>query len=90
MSEHHAQVACDRHGPQPETFVCQHLVQTLTDRVPRGFFCSDGVPPSAWCGVCDASLTAAGGAWTPQLERAAGVKLLCAVCYSEVKRLNGL
>jgi len=31
-------VNCDEHDTQPETFVCQHVVQSLRDRIPRGFF----------------------------------------------------
>ena len=85
-------VQCDRHGEQQETFVCQHVVETLRDRVPRGFFWSstpDNPRGDAWCSACNAVLDAAGGAWNEEAEAAAHIQILCGVCYDEAKRLNG-
>lgn len=84
-------VECERHGPQPETFVCQHIVQTLRDRKPRGFFWADTPDPrpDAWCTECNDRVQRAGGQWTPEAERAAKIKLLCGSCYDEAKALNG-
>jgi hypothetical protein len=82
-------VQCDKHGLQDETFVCQHIVATLVDGVPRGFHWanSDRSRPDAWCSRCNE--TSNGGDWTPETERAAGVKLLCGACYDAAKALNG-
>lgn len=33
-------VHCEEHGPQPEAFVCQHIVKGLVQRNPVGFFWS--------------------------------------------------
>jgi hypothetical protein len=85
-------VACERHGPQPETFVCQHIVQTLRDRRPVGFYWStesQSARPDAWCSACNERVDAAGGEWTPEAEAAAGVSVLCATCYDEAKALAG-
>ena len=85
-------VECERHGEQQETFVCQHIVQSLVDGRGRGFFwstaTSENQRPDAWCSECNHTLELA-GEWTPEAERKAGVKLLCGACYDEVKRLNG-
>jgi hypothetical protein len=85
-------VECAEHGAQPATYVCQHLLQTLRDSEPRGFFCADDGSeyPDAWCRECEQMLVAAGGEWTEDLGKAAGVGLLCAPCYCRVRKLNGL
>jgi hypothetical protein len=64
-------VECPEHGAQPATYVCQHLLQTLRDSKPRGFFCAnDGSEyPDAWCHECEQMLVAAGGEWTEDLGR---------------------
>jgi hypothetical protein len=86
-------VECVRHGPQQETFVCQHIVHTLADGQPRGFFWStaarDNPRPNAWCTECNRTLELAGD-WTAEAEQKAGVTLLCGACYDEAKQLNGL
>jgi len=85
-------VECHQHGSQPETFVCEHVVQSLRDGVPRGFHWSDAAENErgdAWCSACNERLQAAGGEWTPEAERFANVKLLCGGCYDQAKRLNG-
>jgi hypothetical protein len=86
-------IACAEHGSQPETFVCDHILQTLRDRRPRGFIFdpdSDQEYPDAWCRECDEMLHASGGEWTDELGTAAHVRLLCARCYLAAKALNGL
>ena len=85
-------VRCSEHGEQEETFVCQHIVETLRDGVARGFFWSsiqtDITQPDALCSACYATVMAAGGDWTPQAEAAAGVRLLCGACYDRAKAIN--
>jgi hypothetical protein len=77
---------------QEETFVCQHLVQTLRDAQPRGFFWANPSSqrrPDAWCTTCNERVAAAGGEWSASVLDEARVKLLCASCYDEVACLNG-
>ncbi len=86
-----SKVHCEVHGPQQETFVCQHIVQSLRDRRPVGFFCargSESTRPNAWCASCNELVRQAGGEWTPEVLVIAGVKLLCGACYDEAKALN--
>jgi hypothetical protein len=85
-------VTCPVHGVQDETFVCQHIVQTLLDGVARGFHWSgegQSARPHAWCSSCNAVLEEAGWEWTREAEEFAHVKLLCGRCYDDAKCLNG-
>lgn len=83
-------VRCSEHGEQEETFVCQHIVETLRDGMPRGFFWSIArdVPRPDACSACNDTVAAAGGDWTPEAEAAAGVRLLCGACYDRAKAIN--
>jgi hypothetical protein len=86
-------VQCPTHGAQARTYVCQHIIQTLRDRQPRGFFYGGDAPTDrgdAWCAACDAMLTSSGGDWHEEIEAKAGISLLCAACYDEAKCINGL
>ena len=42
-------ISCDIHGDQEETFVCQHLVDSLHTRKPVGFYCASEPRGDAWC-----------------------------------------
>ena len=78
---------------QPAAYVCQHLLQSVRDLKPRGFVYDDRNQsdyPDAWCDECDGMLAAGGREWTDDLGEAAGVSLLCASCYSRIRKLNGL
>ena len=84
-------VTCYVHGPQAETFVCQHVVQTLRDGVRRGFFWaydSDQHRPDAWCSECNSRVAATGGEWTEEVVALAKVSLLCGACYDAAKAIN--
>jgi hypothetical protein len=84
---------CNRQGEQDETFVCQHVVLSLVDRIPRGFFWasdSDQQRPDAWCADCNERVAASGGDWTPEVLQHVHVRLLCAGCYDEAKILNAV
>ncbi|GDY26276.1 hypothetical protein AHAT_21660 [Agarivorans sp. Toyoura001] len=77
-------VECSIHGLQQETFVCQHIVQTVKDGVPRGFWWAndpDNQRPNAWCSACEMKVQETGGEWTEESESFAGVSLLCGACY---------
>ena len=85
-------VTCSTHGTQPQTFVCQHILQSLRDRKPVGFFWSTEDPhadrPDAWCATCNEVVRRTGGDWTPEAEKLAGVTLLCGKCYDSARALN--
>ena len=84
-------VACPKHGPQPKACVCGHVLHSLHDLQPRGFFYSvdtDQEYPDAWCRECDDRLRGAGGAWTDELEKLSDIRLVCASCYQTAKTLN--
>jgi hypothetical protein len=86
-------VECAEHGLQGKTYVCQHILVTLHDRQPRGFCfdeASKAAYPDAWCEACNTMTKENGGQWTDELEQVAQIKLICAGCYLEAKRLNGL
>ena len=82
---------CARHGQQPETFVCQHLVESLRtgERVgmcwPRD---SDQERPDAWCLACEQRRDEGGGGWTDETLESLKVTLLCGACYDQTKAHN--
>lgn len=91
MSEEGKFIECDKHGKQQETFVCQHIVQTILDGKIRGFWSagdSDNPRPDAWCSECDANYQASGGVWNDENEAFAGIKIICGACYDQAKEIN--
>lgn len=85
------QVECGEHGSQDATFVCQHIVESVRDGEPRGFWRArdPGNPrPDAWCSACEEKVQATNGEWTDESEAFAGVKLLCGACYDTARALN--
>ena len=92
MNEENKRVECGKHGTRYPAYVCQHL--NLQTRV--GFyepFASDpGVTYSddelnAWCDACDEVLLRV-GEWNDESEAFAKIKLVCDVCYFDMKELN--
>lgn len=84
-------VHCDEHGEQEATFVCQHIVQTLADHEPRGFFWSGSSTqsrPDAWCSKCETLREQSGGEWTDAVMEHVKIRLLCGACYDLAKKLN--
>jgi hypothetical protein len=86
MSDLTEPVECETHGTSHATFVCQHLA--------RGegleFFYDDNPDdprPDAWCGECDEVMMEDDG-WNEENEKSAGITLLCASCYDEVRGRN--
>lgn len=91
MSPNYKVIHCIEHGEQQATFVCQHIVQTLRDTVPRGFWTSDNPDnprPDAWCDACEARVQETGGEWDDESEAFAGVSLLCGACYDRAVAIN--
>jgi hypothetical protein len=84
-------INCSRHGVQPETFVCQHIVQSLRTRVSVGFFWPADASeprPDAWCSECETRVAQTGGEWIGEAAAGLGAAVLCASCYDEAKALN--
>ena len=83
-------ITCSVHGLQEETFVCQHIVESLSTGIPVGFNWppdQDKPRPDAWCAACERARIEAGGDWTPEVEKKLGVKLLCGACYDYAKSI---
>jgi hypothetical protein len=89
MSES-TKVKCATHGWQEESFVCQHIAQSLRTGVPVGFHWPAGATsphPDAWCSSCEAARIAAGGEWTSEVEEELSIKVLCGACYERAKSI---
>ena len=84
-------IKCSVHGEQDETFVCQHIVETLHTGRSAGFHwprASEGDPrPDAWCTQCEQERVAAGGEWTEQVMEFVQMSVLCGACYDRAKKL---
>ncbi|CAI8753537.1 conserved protein of unknown function [Methylocaldum szegediense] len=84
-------VGCGIHGRRVATYVCQHIVQTLRDGQPRGFWPAEAeageLYPDSWCTECEAVLNEA-GEWNDETEAKAGVTLTRSACYERAKALN--
>ena len=91
MSENEQYVTCNEHGIQQATYVCQHIVESLRDGIPRGFWSSEDCPenprPDSWCNTCDELLNRI-NEWRDESETFTGIKLLCGICYDRAKNMN--
>ena len=84
-------VECDLHSPQPTTFVCQQIAESLHTGIPVGFFwpeITEEPRPNAWCAECNERVTATGGEWVGPAAESLGAKILCGMCYDKAKRLS--
>ena len=82
-------VECSTHGKQQATFVCQHIILSLQDGKPRGFWSAETeeLRPDSWCSECE-DLVNEVGEWNDETEAFAGVSLLCGACYDKAKAMN--
>lgn len=83
-------INCQVHGWQEQTFVCQHIAQSLHTGIPVGFYWSsesNQTRPDAWCSECEKARVEVGGDWTPEVEEKLRVKLLCGACYDYAKTI---
>ena len=88
--ESNGEVVCAEHGSQPETFVCQHIVETLATGVAVGFHWPDSSPdtyPDAWCSDCHRRHEEAGWEWEGDAAAELGISVLCASCYLSCRAL---
>ncbi|WP_273999127.1 hypothetical protein [Vibrio parahaemolyticus] len=92
MNEEDQYVECCTHGKQQVTYVCQHVVKSLRDGKPRGFWSAEPEPgnerPDSWCSACEDKVNSDGGEWNDESEAFAGVTLLCGACYDRAKEMN--
>ena len=84
-------VRCASHGDQPQTLVCQHIVQGLVDRQRVGFFWSVDDPNNprgdAWCSDCNNRVKLT-GEWVGLALEHLQPKVLCGECYDFAKAFN--
>ena len=83
-------IKCELHGTQPETFVCQHIAQSLVSKQLVGFHWpadSEQLYPDAWCSQCQVRHERCGFEWKGEAADKLGAKLLCARCYLQARIL---
>ena len=91
MSDDKRKIHCEAHGDQQETFVCQHVVQSLHTRESVGFWWAadrGNNRPDAWCTACKEVLREENDEWTARAESFANIRLLCGICYDSARELN--
>ena len=84
-------IQCTQPGLNEETFVCQHLVKSLSTQMRVGFFYSHEPRGDAWCRAGEEVRVREGGEsgdWNERPEQFAGISLLCGGCYDEIRALN--
>ncbi|WP_032096973.1 MULTISPECIES: hypothetical protein [unclassified Alteromonas] len=85
-------VNCCKHGEQQATFVCQHLMDSMTTKNKVGYNSApesdDNKRPDAWCNQCEVKRLECGGDWNEESEAFANIKLVCGCCYDQAKVIN--
>ncbi len=75
---------------QSETFVCQHVVESLHTKVAVGFHWSRedaSSYPDAWCAACETARLEGGGEGTDELMNMVRLRILCGACYLNAKQI---
>lgn len=78
-------VTCGTHGKQPQTFVCVHIIESVKDGEPKGFWWSrseDGI----WDAICNECNSLSQEAF--DALGAANIKTICLGCYEDAAVLN--
>ncbi|MEJ6392902.1 hypothetical protein V8J82_06540 [Gymnodinialimonas sp. 2305UL16-5] len=76
-------VTCNKHGKTPAVFTCEHVFQTIEDKIPRGvnWFMDDTGDYQAFCDTC----------WTtPPADDEPGPRMVCTHCLETAAAHNGL
>lgn len=92
MSKSRKSVECGTHGQAPATYMCQHLghdMEKLGFNIGRDPDDPDNPYPDAWCNECKKILDAEGD-WNDSSMAFADIKLVCALCYDDIRSLNWL
>ncbi|MEO0398922.1 MAG: hypothetical protein AAF224_05805 [Pseudomonadota bacterium] len=79
-------IKCGTHGEQPRTFVCVHIIETLKDGEPRGFFWNN--PDGEFQAICAACNDLSEEEFYAQEEEL--VEELCFGCFQDAAAINGI
>lgn len=79
-------IECEVHGMRTCATVCCHLLRA-TDLVLGFVEDNDPDDPLAWCNACE-QLSLREGGWTEALKAFADLKVVCDVCYAQLKELH--
>ena len=92
MSDEQQYVECFTHEKQQATYVCQPIVQSLRDGIPREFWPTESEPgnlrPDSWCNKYEEMIISTGEEWNDESEEFAGITLLCGACYDRANAMN--
>jgi hypothetical protein len=91
VSDNGNSVTCEAHGDGQAAFVCQHLLSGsgLGFNWAEDSENPDAHCPDARCDTCNTALEAA-GAWTESAMALANIKLVCDLCYEQLRERNWL
>lgn len=85
-------IVCCTHGEQQRTFVCQHVVTGLREKIRVGFFWTiedpDNPRPDAYCMECENRVRLTNGEWIGEAEKHLQPQVLCGVCYDTAKTFH--
>jgi hypothetical protein len=76
---------CERHGEREHRFLCQHLTPESRG---LGFVIDQRDGESAWCLQCDLVWEAQGDEWNATVEKQVSIKLVCDLCFAEIREAN--
>lgn len=81
-----AYLRCASHGRQEETFVCKHIIATLSDGEARGFYWNRADDAfEAVCAACNDMSEAEARRAGPDL-----IQPLCFGCFRDAASINGI
>lgn len=86
-------IECSVHGKLRHAFICQHLNRNQLTGFQESFPTYIGMPLGedddfmAWCNDCEAVRVRCDG-WSDEAMKFAAMKLVCEVCYFEIKDFN--
>lgn len=81
-----ALITCDTHGKQEQTFVCQHVIDTLNDGEPRGFHWNkSGDTYQAICSGCNAMTDEEFAKAESEI-----IAVICLGCFEEAAAVHGV
>ena len=79
---------CATHGKQEATYICTHIVESLHDRNPHGFFWTDEDGFAGWCLECEEKRLELG--WVKELYEFMDFKPLCRSCFEMARGINSV
>lgn len=79
-------ITCPTHGEQQTTFVCTHILDTLNDRIPRGFYWND--PDGDFQAICAKCNDLDDEAFYARESEI--IRILCFACFLEAAEINGV